>query len=72
MSAEHQHESLSLLAEVWCLSPDVRLGQLMVHLGFLGEAHIGRGLGDIEDDEQNRVLEHHRGELLKRAIGAHK
>ena len=46
-----QKQALALLAEVWDLSPDVRLGQLMAHLGFLGEAHIQRGLGYIEDDE---------------------
>jgi hypothetical protein len=66
MNPEHQREALALLAEVWRLSPDVRLGQLMAHLGFLGEAHVGHGLGDIEDDELLRILEHHRGELLAR------
>jgi hypothetical protein len=66
MSTERQREALALLAEVWSLSPEVRLGQLMAHLGFLGEAHIGHGLGDIEDDELLRILEHHRGELLAR------
>ena len=66
MSATDQREALSLLAEVWSLSPDVRLGQLMAHLGFLGEAHAGRGLGDIEDDELFRVLKLHHEELLTR------
>jgi hypothetical protein len=64
-----QREALTVLAEVWALSPDVRLGQLMAHLGFLGEAHIGRGLGDIEDDELIAVLHGHRAELRARLEG---
>ena len=33
----------------WALSPDIRIGQLMAHIGFLGEAHVGKGLGYIDD-----------------------
>lgn len=62
-----QREALSVLAEVWTLSPDVRLGQLFAHLGFLGEAHLNRGLGYIEDDELIAVLYRHRAELLARS-----
>ncbi len=64
-----QKEALALLAEVWDLSPDVRLGQLMAHLGFLGEAHFERGLGYIEDDELIAILYRHRAELLARLQG---
>ncbi len=67
MTPEIQAEALAVLAEVWALSPDVRLGQLMAHLGFLGEAHLDRGLGDIEDDELIAVLHRHRAELLARS-----
>ena len=56
MTSEMQREAIAALAEVWSLSPDVRLGQLLAHLGFLGEAHLGRGLGYIEDDELLAVL----------------
>lgn len=65
-----QREALAVLAEVWSLSPDVRLGQLMAHLGFLGEAHLGKGLGYLEDDELMAVLYRHRGELRARLEGA--
>ncbi len=58
-----------IMAEVWALSPDVRLGQLFAHLGFLGEVHLGRGLGYIEDDELIAVLYRHRAELLARSQG---
>lgn len=51
MIPEIHREAVAALAEVWALSPDVRLGQLLAHLGFLGEAHLGRGLGYLEDDE---------------------
>jgi hypothetical protein len=67
---EMQREALAVLAEVWELSPDVRLGQLMAHLGFLGEAHVGKGLGYIEDDELIAVLYRHRAELRSRLEGA--
>ena len=57
---------MGLLAGVWALSPDVRLGQLMAHLGFLGEAHFGQGLGYIDDDELMAVLQRHKAELAAR------
>jgi hypothetical protein len=65
-TSETQQEALAVLAEVWALSPDVGLGQLMAHLGFLGEAHLGHGLGDIEDDELMSILCRHREELAAR------
>jgi hypothetical protein len=65
-----QQEALAVLAEVWGLSPDVRLGQLMAHLGFLGEAHVGKGLGYLEHDELIAILYRHRAELRARLEGA--
>src|SRR5437588_11076169 len=67
--SDMQREALTVLAEVWALSPDVRLGQLMAHLDFLGEAHVGKGLGYIEDDELIAVLYRHRAELRARLEG---
>jgi hypothetical protein len=67
--SEAQREALAVFAEVLALSPEVRLGQLMAHLGFLGEAHIGKGLGYIEDDELIAVLYRHRAELRARLEG---
>jgi hypothetical protein len=64
-----QREALSVLGEVWTLSPDVRLGQLISHLGLLGEAHVGKGLGYIEDDELVAILYRHRTELRNRLAG---
>jgi hypothetical protein len=64
-----QREALAVLAEVWSLSPDVRLGQLMAHLGFLGEAHLGKGLGYLDDDELMAILYRHRAELRARLDG---
>jgi hypothetical protein len=69
MTTDMQKEAMAVLAEVWSLSPDVRLGQLLAHLGFLGEAHLGRGLGYIEDDELLAVLYRHKAELLARLEG---
>lgn len=64
-----QREAVAVLAEVWALSPDVRLGQLLAHLGFLGEVHVGKGLGYIDDDELLAVLYRHRAELQGRLVG---
>ena len=66
MTSDVQREAMALLTEVWALSPDVRLGQLLAHLGFLGESHLGRGLGYIEDDELLAIVYRHRAELLAR------
>ena len=70
MNSDVQREALVLLAEVWALSPDVRLGQLLAHLGFLGEVHFGQGLGYIEDDQLISVLCRHRAELVARLPAA--
>jgi hypothetical protein len=63
-----QREALSVLAEVVDLSPDIRLGQLFAHLGFLGEDQTGRSLGNIDDEQLLAVLYHHRGELAARQL----
>lgn len=67
--SDMQREALAALAEVWALSPDVRLGQLMAHLDFLSEAHVGKGLGYVEDDELIAILYRHRAELRTRLEG---
>src|SRR5438128_2316914 len=69
MTADLQREALAVLADVLALSPDVRLGQLFAHLGFLGEVRLGRGLGYIDDDELMSILYRHRAELLARLEG---
>jgi len=66
MNSDTQREALALLAEVWALSPDVRLGHLFAHLGFMGEAYLNRGLGYIDDDELMSILHKHRDELRAR------
>ena len=66
MSEQARREALAVLAELAALAPDVRLGQLMAHLGFLGEDQVERSLWDIEDDELLAVLHRHRSELLAR------
>ena len=61
-----QREALAVLAELCELSPDVRLGQLLAHLGFLGEDQTGRSLWDIDDEQLLAVLYHYRTELIRR------
>jgi hypothetical protein len=60
-------EALAMLTELCDLSPDVRLGQLFAHLGFLGEDQTGRSLWDIDDEQLLAVLYHHRAELAARS-----
>jgi hypothetical protein len=66
MISATQREALAVLTEVCELSPDVRLGQLFAHLGFLGEDQTGRSLWDIDDEQLLAVLYHHRAELVGR------
>ena len=69
MISSTQPEAITLLTELCELSPDVRLGQLLAHLGFLGEDQTGRSLGDIDDEELLAVLYHHQAELVERPSG---
>ncbi len=61
-----QREALALLTELCDLSSDVRLGQLLAHIGFLGEDQTGRSLWNIDDEQLLNVLYHHRAELVAR------
>jgi len=66
MISATRNEALAVLAEVCDLAPDVRLGQLFAHLGFLGEDQTGRSLWDIDDEQLLAVLYQHRNELVER------
>ena len=67
MKSSTVSESLDLLGELCTLAPDIRLGQLLAHLGFLGEDQTGRSLWDIDDEQLLAVLHHHRSELVARS-----
>ena len=66
MISSTQREALAVLTELCELSQDVRLGQLLAHLGFLGEDQTGRSLWDIDDEQLLAALYQHRGELVGR------
>ncbi len=66
MIPDTQNEALAVLTELCELSPDIRLGQLLANLGFLGEDHTGRNLWDIDDDELLAVMRNHLADLKKR------
>lgn len=66
MISQTQREALAVLSELCELSPDVRLGQLLAHLGFLGEDQVSRSLWDIDDEQLLEVLYRHRSELVAR------
>ena len=67
MTSPTRQEAMAVLAELAELSPDARLGQLMAHLGFLGEDQTGRTLWDIDDEQLLAVLYQHRSELVARS-----
>jgi hypothetical protein len=66
MNANVRQEALAVLTELAALAPDVRLGQLMAQLGFLGVDQVERSLWDIEDHDLLAVLQRHRAELMAR------
>jgi hypothetical protein len=66
MTPPTQHAALAVLAELCDLSPDVRLGQLLAHLGFLAEDQTGRSIWDIDDEQLLGVFSRHRAELAAR------
>ena len=70
MTSSTQREALSVLGERCELSDDVRLGQLLAHLGFLGEDQTGRTLWDIDDEQLLTALYQHRAELTARKTGS--
>lgn len=63
MTTNVQREAVAALAEVWALAPEVRLGQLLSHLGLLGECYLGKGLAYLDDDEIIALMYRHRDEL---------
>jgi hypothetical protein len=66
MISTTQREALAVLADLCELSSDVRLGQMLAHIGFLGEDQTGRSLWNIDDEQLLAVLYHHRAELAAR------
>jgi hypothetical protein len=61
-----QQELLKRIAQLCELSPDVRFGQLLFHLGFLVEDQRDQSIRDVEDEQLLAVVEHHRAELERR------
>lgn len=70
MISSIRSEALEVLTEVCDMSPDVRLGQLLAHLGFLGEDQTSHSLWDIDDQDLLAVLRQHRAELAARQTSA--
>jgi hypothetical protein len=66
MTSPEQQEVIGKFSRIADLSPGIRMGQLIAHLGFLAEDMFDRGLADLEDDQLLRVLERHEAELSRR------
>ena len=54
---------LDKLVQICELSPDVRVGQMLAHLGFLSEDFDGQSLGVVEDEALLAVAERHLANL---------
>ena len=63
MTSDARRQTLAALAQLSDLAPDVRIGQLVAHLGTLSEDDGGHGLGNIEDGDLLNVIQRHREEL---------
>ena len=61
-----QQQILGKLAGLCELSSEVRLGQLLAHLGFLAQDMFDRSLWDVDDEQLLQVIERHRAELSAR------
>lgn len=65
MTSDSRREALEALARLSDLAPDIRVGQLVAHLGMLSEDEGGHGLGDLEDSDFLKVIGRHRDELAR-------
>ena len=63
MNNDARREALAALIELSDLAPELRIGQLVAHLGEMSEDDGGHGLGDIEDDQLLEVILRHHPEL---------
>jgi hypothetical protein len=70
MSHSTKIEALAVLADLCEQSPDIRLGQLLAHLGFLGEDRVGQSLWNIEDEQLLNVMRQHVKELASRTASS--
>jgi hypothetical protein len=66
MISSTQQDFLRKVSRLAELSPGIRLGQLLTHLGFLAEDMFDQSLADLEDEQLLRVLERHESELARR------
>jgi hypothetical protein len=67
MMTQTRREILAVLSELLELDPDIRVGQLMIGMGVIGEANTGRNLYGLDDEELLDALCEHRNNLRKRA-----
>jgi hypothetical protein len=65
MTSDVRREALAALTQLSDLAPEVRIGQLVAHLGILSEDDGGHGLGNIEDGDLLNVIQRHREELSR-------
>jgi len=65
MNPEARRKALAALIELSDLAPELRIGQLVAHLGEMSEDDGGHGLGDIEDDQLLEVIRRHHQELSR-------
>lgn len=70
MNTATKQELIGKLGRLCELSPGVRVGQLIDHLGFLSQDMFDRSLSDVEDEQLLKVLDRHEAELKQRETNA--
>lgn len=64
----NRRDTMRTLNDLVDRSPDVRIGQLLAHLGMMAEDEFDRSLWDVDDDQFQSICERHRRELIERTI----
>jgi hypothetical protein len=68
MMSPTRREVLDILAELSELAPDIRLGQLVANLSYLGRGHSNESIWDIEDDELLEAARKHLEQWRSRGV----
>lgn len=68
MTPSTRRDALKVLVELSDLTPDVRLGQLLAHVGAVGEERTGQSLWNLDDDQLLATLRHCKEEIAPKTL----
>ncbi len=67
MITPHQTQALELMARVFALDPEIRIGQLVDWIAFMARPNEPQPTSNVEDEEFLRALVEHLSNLEKRS-----